>query len=82
MSFTDRLMSGIWLALLGFLGFYVYGLVVGAFTPGEMAGFTVVAGIAVVMYAVHLARGRGAANELGDDATMPQAQRLRERRGF
>ncbi|HEX2467608.1 MAG TPA: hypothetical protein VHJ54_05325 [Solirubrobacterales bacterium] len=60
MGLTDRLMTGVWLAGFVYLGFYVYELVVGAGTAGEMAGLTVVAGIVVVMYAVHLARGAGA----------------------
>jgi hypothetical protein len=46
-----------------------------------MAGLTAVAGIVVLMYAIHLARGTGVADDVADDAAH-EAHRLRERRGF
>jgi len=47
------------LACLAYLGFYVYGLVMGVFSPGEMVGFSsIAAGILITcgVYAMFLRR--------------------------
>jgi hypothetical protein len=48
------------LAGLGFLGFYVYGVVMGVFSPGEMIGFAVLAIIFSAAFVVHVVRVRRA----------------------
>ena len=48
------------LVALAYLGFYVYGLVLGVFSPGEMLGFTVVAVACAAAGIVHAIRIRRA----------------------
>ena len=71
------------LAALAYLGFYVFGLVMGVFSPFEIVALTVVAalaiaGIAMVWLRERLRRDPSA--ELEEAAT--QARFERERRGF
>ena len=72
------------LAILGYLGFYVYGLIMGAFSPGELVGFTALAVGSTLGLAVYSLWRQRTADEL-DAPTSPQARRrraLRETRGF
>jgi hypothetical protein len=55
MSTLSRLFM---LAALGYLGFYVFGLVTGVFTPGELVALTVLALGIVAMFAILVIRDR------------------------
>jgi membrane protein implicated in regulation of membrane protease activity len=72
------------LAGMGYLGFYVYGLVMGAFAPLELLGFTVVAIVFAVLFAIHAVRVSRAMRD--DDgfrhSEMRRQHELRQRRGF
>jgi hypothetical protein len=82
MKRNDRLMTAFWLAVLAFLGFYVFGLIMGVYSPGEVLYFTIPAAILAVLYVVHAVRSRHAKNRSADDEVIRESQRLRERRGF
>jgi hypothetical protein len=73
--------------LVGFayLGFYVFGIVMDVFAPGEIPLFTVIALVVVVAGVVHLLRGRRAVEEEDPEdrrERMREQHDLRERRGF
>lgn len=71
------------LAALGYLGFYVYGVVMGVFSPVELVGFTLVAVGCLVAFLVHTVRFRRAMRTPGEhEALMREAHVYRERRGF
>lgn len=68
---------------LAYLGFYVFGLVMGVFSPGEVVGFTVVAVAVICVTAVHALRMRRAAEDRETRSEeLRELHRLRERRGF
>lgn len=68
---------------LGCLGFYIYGLVMGVFTPFELLGFTIVAAVCFAAFIVYTVRLRWAMRTPGrHEALMRQAHVYRERRGF
>lgn len=69
--------------MLAFLGFYVFGLVMGVYTPGEVLYFTIPAVLAAAAYIVHIILYRRTVKAYGyDREAMHDAQRLRETRGF
>ena len=71
------------LATLAYLGFYVYGLIMGVFSAFELAGFTIAAAIMVagiVAISLRARFGEAEGEEAGDEAR--KAKSLRERRGF
>lgn len=71
------------LAALGYLGFYVYGLVMGVFSPFELLGFTLAAIACAAAFAIYTLRLRRAMRTPGQhEALMRQAHVYRERRGF
>ena len=73
------------LFLLGgfaYLGFYVYGLVMGVFSPGEMVGFTILAVVFVVAGVIHFIRFRRAMQGPEKDRITHELQLLKEKRGF
>lgn len=71
------------LAGLAYLGFYVFGIVMGVFAPGEMLVFGAIALVVVVATAVHLARARRAVEDADTRRDrMRELYRLREGRGF
>ena len=81
--FLGTLSRAALLAGLGYLGFYVYGLVMGVFSPFELMGFTVVAVVCVAAFVVYSLRLRRAMRTPGDhEALMRKAHVYRERRGF
>lgn len=85
MKLFQGLSSLFWLAVLGFLALYVYGLVMGAFSPGELIGFTALAIAATVGLAIHQLRVRHAMEARDDPAHNDVARRMhsrRESRGF
>jgi hypothetical protein len=82
MIVPNRLSTGFWLAGLGFLGFYLFGLIMGVYSATEVPYFTIPAGVVAVAFAIYLARGGrpGAADSA--DAGIRESRHLRERRGF
>jgi threonine/homoserine efflux transporter RhtA len=80
MSFSDRLSTALSLGALAYLGFYIFGLIMGIYSPGEVIGFTIGAA-AAAFYVVQVIRGRRASAESSEEA-MREAHRLREERGF
>jgi hypothetical protein len=83
MTFLGNLTRLGLLAALGYLGFYVYGLVMGVFSPFELVGFTIVALACLAAFIVHSVRFRNAMRTPGQhEALMRQAHVYRERRGF
>ncbi|HEX2467575.1 MAG TPA: hypothetical protein VHJ54_05155 [Solirubrobacterales bacterium] len=82
MNLHDRLETILWLAVLAYLGFYVFGLIMGVYSPGEVLYFTIPAAVLACAYVVHAIRSRRAARDRGDDESLREAQRLRETRGF
>ena len=71
------------LAALAYLGFYVYGLIMGVFSPVAMLGFTLIAVGCLAAFGVYLVRLRRAmSTPATHDAVMRQAHVYRERRGF
>jgi hypothetical protein len=83
MSFLNSLGRLALLAALGYLGFYVYGLVLGTFSPFELVGFTILAVVCLAAFVIHIIRLRRAlATTGGHEAMMRKAHVYRERRGF
>jgi hypothetical protein len=70
------------LAGLVFLGFYVFGVIMGVFAPGEMVLFSVIAVGVVVTYAIHAVRLRRPMDEDEERALRRELSQQRERRGF
>lgn len=68
---------------LAYLGFYVYGLVLGVFEPLETVGFTIIAVAIVVGIVVISLRWRLGSGDPDWEADIVRKQNLdRERRGF
>ena len=73
------------LAGFAYLGFYVYGIVMGVFAPSEIPLFTVIAVAVVVAAVVHLLRvrtSRAVEDPEERRERMHEEHELRERRGF
>jgi hypothetical protein len=73
------------LGALGYLGLYLYGLLMGVFSPGELIGFTIVAAAFAAIYLFHAINVHRAIADREDprhDELMRQSQHLREKRGF
>lgn len=81
MNVVSRLAILFWVLALAYLGFYAYFLVMGV-SPGELAVFTAIAVILVVMFVVHAFRLRRAMREHGHEEELRDVHRYRERRGF
>ena len=74
-----------WSGVLGYLVLYVYGLVMGVFSPAELIGFTLVAIGAATAFLVHAIRIRHAilfSDDPAHDHLMRGLHRQREKRGF
>ena len=83
MQLVDRLSRLFLLAGLAYLGFYVYGLVMGVFSPTEMIGFTVLAALFAAAFVVHVVRVKRAMRDPQEhDRIMRELHAQRERRGF
>lgn len=83
MKFAPTLSRLLLLCGLIFLGFYVYGLVMGVFSPGEMVGFSVIALGVSAAFAIHVIRLRRATDDPSErTAIMRDLHDQRERRGF
>ena len=86
MNMTARLPTiSRFVLLVGFayLGFYVFGIVMGAFGPGEIPIFTVIAFVVVVAGVVHVLRAKKAVEDPDErHERMREQHDQRERRGF
>ena len=71
------------LAGWAYLGFYVFGVVMDVFAPGEIAVFTVIAALVVVATVVYVVRTRrGVEDPEEHRERMREQHALRERRGY
>jgi hypothetical protein len=77
--------TGLWLLALGYVGLYVYCVVIGFFDPGEMVAFGIVALALAVLFTVrtlrviHAVRDHDAPRH---EEMMRALHRQRELRGF
>lgn len=68
---------------MAYLGFYVYGIVMGVFSPVELIGFTALAVLFAGVFAVHVVRVRRAMRIPEQRAAMMREAHVhRQRRGF
>jgi hypothetical protein len=73
------------LGLLAYLGFYVFGIVMGVFSPTERWIFTIPAAVFVILYVLYSRRVRQAIDDPSDprhEATVHAARDQREKRGW
>lgn len=83
MTARNRLSTWIILALGAYLGFYVFGLVMGAYSPGDVPYFTIPAVLfAGYLIVAVLASRRGGLRRPTDDPLSREARHQRETRGF
>jgi hypothetical protein len=79
---SDRVATVLSLAAAAYLGFYVFGLVMGIYSPGEVIGFTIAAAAMVVLLLAIGIRNRLGAKEGEGEEALREEHRIRERRGF
>ena len=77
-----RLIRLLLLAGSAYLGFYVFALVMGVFSAGEVMGFTALAAVIVVAGAVYVIRERARTDESPDAMLARDLRNQRERRGY
>jgi hypothetical protein len=82
MSSRTRLTNFVILSAGVYLGFYVFGLVMGVFSPGEVPYFTIPAFVAVAMVIVAVVWRRRASSKTEDEGVTRAARHFRETRGF
>lgn len=83
MKLVSRFGLLIVVAGLAYLGFYVYGVVLGVFSPVQLIGFTALAFVFTGLFVVHMVRVRRAMRTPEQRAEMMrEAHVYRERRGF
>jgi hypothetical protein len=87
MNRRDRLVTAFWLAVLAYLGFYVFGLVMGVYAPGDVLYFTIPAGVLACALVLHVIRSRRAAAAVRatvstDEGFARAEHKLREKRGW
>jgi hypothetical protein len=82
MTVSNRFSTGLCLAGLGFLGFYLFGLIMGVYSATEVPYFTIPAGVIAVAFAIYLARGGRPGAADSSDQGIQESRHLRERRGF
>jgi hypothetical protein len=84
-STTNRLKVAARLLAAAYLGFYVYGIIMGVFSPAEIPLFTVVALVFAAflgIYSLRVARSYRARQHDSNDEMMRELHALKERRGF
>ena len=83
MRYGQTIAAALYLAALGYLGLYFYGLFMGAYSPSQLVGFTVVAiGLGAVC-AIHALRVHRAMRDPETHRELVRKVRhYRERRGF
>jgi hypothetical protein len=82
MNTNKRLSTWLALGVCAYLGFYVFGLIMGVFSPGEVPYFTIPAVLFVVLGIVQFVRTRRKATQAASDPLTRQSRHLRETRGF
>ncbi len=83
MTASKHLSTWIILALGAYLGFYVFGLVMGAYSPGDVPYFTIPAAIfAALLIVMVVASRRSGGRRPTDDPLSREARYQRETRGF
>jgi hypothetical protein len=85
MQFHERFNVFLWLLSLGYLGFYVYAVVVGLLDPAELVVAGIAAAVIAILFVVHAIRVRRAMRDHDDPSHEPMMDALhvqRERRGF
>ena len=84
MTVNDRLSTIIALGASAYLGFYVFGLVLGVYSPGEVPYFTIPAALLVGVLAVLAVAGRRrtTAARRTQDQLDRATRHVRETRGF
>jgi hypothetical protein len=84
MTMNDRLSTIITLGLTAYLGFYVFGLIMGVYSPGEVPYFTIPAFFFVGVLVLRMVAGRrrSAAVPPTQDELTRATRHLRETRGF
>ncbi len=85
MKAIGQLSTAFWLVGLGYLGFYVFGVVMGVFSPLELYGFSIVAAVIAVLFTGRTIRAGRTDKEVPgpeQDEMMRRLHDLRERRGF
>ena len=82
MTTRDRLSTFLVLSAAVYLGFYVFGLVMGVYSPGEVLYFTIPALVMTILLVIYTVRARRAPRPDADDPLVHTAQHLRETRGF
>jgi hypothetical protein len=85
MSTSVRVTRLVLLGALAYLGFYVFGLVMGAYGPGDVMGFTAIAALAVAGFAGYAViddyRSKHGGSEL-EPELVHELRDQRERRGY
>jgi hypothetical protein len=82
MTVRDRLPTFLFLSVAVYLGFYVFGLVMGVYSPGEVWYFSIPAVGMAAFLVVAIYRERRARRAPAADPVTQAAHRLRETRGF
>jgi hypothetical protein len=82
MKQRDRISTFLILSAAVYLGFYIFGLVMGVYSPGEVPYFTIPALVMAAVLIAVIYRGRRAASVPADDPLIHTAHNLRETRGF
>ena len=83
MRHGQTIAAALYLAALGYLGLYFFGLAMGAYSPGQLVGFTIVAVVLGALCAIHALRVRRAMREPKTHRELVRnVRQYRERRGF
>ena len=79
MTLRDRLFTFSTLAMLVYLGFYIFGLAMGVYAPGDVPYFTIPAAVFAVIFVAQLV---GAHRDSSRKGMTREERHLRETRGF
>jgi hypothetical protein len=77
-----RLSTVSFLAGMAYLGFYVFGLVLGVYSPGEVPYLTIPAALIVIASVAYLIHERRTPAAEADEEALVASRRRREERGF
>jgi hypothetical protein len=79
MTFSHRISTALMLAGLAYLGFYVFGLVMGVYAPGDVPYLTIPAGVIAAASVAYLISSR---RDGAVESEQFESRHQRERRGF
>ena len=82
MRLSDRIWTIITLAMLAYLGFYVFGLVMGVYGASDVLYLTIPAVVFAVVVGFQLVSRRREGTTPTEDAINRNSRHLRESRGF